>query len=131
MTHYPVIIRNAIQTPDGTILESKYRHECIEHTDTTNGVYYMRDGGRDYIRGCGEPCIDLTVTTDDPHEKVREAFMWTSILDAHNTLRPEPVVRKLSELEDSHVISLVYWTETGYPEYIHTIFKNEMKFRNL
>ena len=43
------LIRNAIQTPDGTIIESHNRHDFVCHTDA-NGFRYCVDGGLDYCR---------------------------------------------------------------------------------
>jgi hypothetical protein len=43
------ILINRIQTPDGTILTSHYRHDYKTYTDT-NGLEYMVDGGTDYLR---------------------------------------------------------------------------------
>jgi hypothetical protein len=48
------LIYNAIQTPDGTILESHHRHECVSHVDE-NGFKYFVDGGLAYCRiGCAQ-----------------------------------------------------------------------------
>ena len=43
------IVHNAIQTPDGTIIESRHRHNYVEYTDA-NGNHYSVDGGMDYLR---------------------------------------------------------------------------------
>ena len=44
------ILSNRMRTPDGTILESKHRHDYVTHLDA-NGREYMLDGGLDYVRG--------------------------------------------------------------------------------
>ena len=43
------ILRSRMRTPDGTILESKHRHDYVTHLDA-NGNEYMLDGGLDYVR---------------------------------------------------------------------------------
>lgn len=72
------IIYNAIKTPDGTILESRYRHDFQTYTDTVSGESYMIDGGLDYTRRSINtmPAEDLTMTLEDPHEKAREWVKW-------------------------------------------------------
>ena len=40
----PKILSNKMRTPDGTILESKHRHDYVTHTDA-NGKEYMLDSG--------------------------------------------------------------------------------------
>ena len=71
------IIRNAIKTPDGTVLESQYRHDCKTHLDSVSGKIYMVDGGLDYIRrSLHADQIDLTVSLTDGHDAVREALTW-------------------------------------------------------
>ena len=46
----PFLIANRIQTPDGTILWSRYTHDYLEYQDD-NGETYVLDGGTDYQRG--------------------------------------------------------------------------------
>jgi len=72
------ILRNAIQTPDGTILESKTRHDYKEYEDA-NGWVYMVDGGLDYSRRMinrNAPETDLSLTEDDSHDDLRKFVTW-------------------------------------------------------
>jgi len=68
------IILNQIQTPDGTILTSRYRHDYVEYQDK-NGEYYMVDGGTDYLRrssGHKQPFTELSIYEDAPFEVIRQ-----------------------------------------------------------
>ena len=38
------LVRNAMRTPDGTIIRSRHRHDYVTHKDA-NGSEYMLDGG--------------------------------------------------------------------------------------
>lgn len=50
----PRILRNAIRTPDGTVLESTHRHDFICHKDKKTKKRYCVDGGYDYIKRTGD-----------------------------------------------------------------------------
>ena len=56
------LLAQRIQTPDGTILHSKHRHDYVTHTDA-NGETYMVDGGFEYRRGIvnKQPAKDVCV----------------------------------------------------------------------
>ena len=74
----PNLIRNAIQTPDGTILESTHRHDYKEYKDA-NGLTYMVDGGLEYCRRNrqdSEPYIEMSLYDDEPHSVQREVLKW-------------------------------------------------------
>ena len=72
------LIRNAIQTPDGTILESYSRHDYKTYSDA-NGKEYMVDGGLDYVRrSANGDEIDLCLYDDEPHEVQRQVTKWGS-----------------------------------------------------
>ncbi len=59
------LIRNAIQTPDGTILESRHIHDYVCHTDK-NGHYYAVDGGLSYLKRIGlADYIELSEWTEE------------------------------------------------------------------
>ena len=65
-----------MRTPDGTILESKHRHDYVAHLDA-NGKEYMLDGGLDYVRSSANGDEQyLTICSDDPHEVLRDAVKW-------------------------------------------------------
>lgn len=70
------ILYNAIRTPDGTVIESRYRHDFVMHVDD-NGKSYGVDGGNDYLRRIGDTsdCEELSINfeswTFEFHEKVR------------------------------------------------------------
>ena len=70
------LIRNAIQTPDGTILESKHRHDYRSHLDAS-GKTYMIDGGLEYVR-CSVHAdqVSLALYDDEPHEVQAQYLTW-------------------------------------------------------
>ena len=72
------LVYNAIRTPDGTVLESKHRHDYVVYQDK-NGNEYMVDGGLEYTRRnvhADTPYEELSVYTTDGHDKVREVLKW-------------------------------------------------------
>lgn len=71
------LLVNAIQCPDGTVIESIYRHDFVSHTQE-DGRTYAVDGGLDYRRVlfCDGEFIDLCVYDDDSHEVKRDRFTW-------------------------------------------------------
>ena len=74
-----MILKNSIKTPDGTILVSRHRHDYVSHNDT-NGETYFIDGGNSYFRGSLNkvPAEDLSITTEDDFDLIREGFEWGS-----------------------------------------------------
>jgi len=72
------LLRNAIQTPDGTILESRTRHDYKEYEDA-NGCVYIVDGGLDYSRRMvnkDAPATELSISEDVLHSVAREFVTW-------------------------------------------------------
>jgi hypothetical protein len=72
------LIRNAIRTPDGTVLESKSVHDYRTYMDTVTNREYMIDGGLDYCRrsAWGDE-ENLSIPFDSStHEQRREHLTW-------------------------------------------------------
>ncbi len=72
------LIRNAIKTPDGTIIESKSVHDYVEYFDTVTNRVYMIDGGLEYCRrsAWGDE-EDLCMYYDEStHEQRAEYLTW-------------------------------------------------------
>ena len=72
------LIANRIQTPDGTILWSRFGHDYVEYQDL-NGEYYMLDGGPDVLSwrtSVNEiPAKSLQVFSDAPFEEIRKVML--------------------------------------------------------
>lgn len=72
MTNERKVLVSRIRTPDGTVLESRYTHDFVQHTDA-NGELYFLDGGPDYKRTSVNtiPAEDVSVYTDSPFHEIR------------------------------------------------------------
>jgi hypothetical protein len=127
MTAY--IIKPRIKTPDGTILECKHRHDYQCHTDTLNGEFYMVDGGGYYMRqSLNEvPAEDLTITSDEPFEVIREHFTWGRNYDKDMNRLPETEWVALKDLVTEHIEAILdgNWAK-GYSKEIMT---RELEYR--
>lgn len=72
------LFRNAMRTPDGTVIESLFRHDYVTYKDA-NGETYMVDGGVDYLRRSTNkiPAEDLSSEEiEGVHEYNRQHFRW-------------------------------------------------------
>jgi len=72
-----ILIANRIQTPDGTILHSKHRHDFVCHIDKINGEKYCLDGGNYYqkISFGKNPPIYCPIFSTDDFEEVRKVML--------------------------------------------------------
>jgi hypothetical protein len=123
-----MMIRNAIRTPDGTILESNSRHDYKSHIDTTNGHTYIVDGGLDYRRrSVGVPYEELSVSLDDSFEKVREALTWGS--RGINGDQPLTQIR-LCDMTTDHIRAVLRACPYAYPQVL-TAMKQELEHRGV
>jgi len=98
------LIRNALQTPDGTIIQSHGRHDYVTYTDA-NGKQYMVDGGLDYLRrSVHEDQIDMSLYDDEPHEVQRETLTWGT----YGINGDQPLQYKaIAEMETGHLEAVV------------------------
>ena len=100
------IIRNAIKTPDGTIIESMHRHDFQSHTDTVTGEFYFVDGGIDYLRRGGGKYEDLSIFADEttPVADIREHLKWGTY--GKDGIDPLSFVA-LRDMEDDHIRAVI------------------------
>jgi len=121
------ILYNAMRTPDGHILHSRDRHDYLVYTDA-NGEVYINDGGTDYLhRSLNKiPATDLTVYSNDPHEKIRQFMYWGTLgKEAQNH---DYVWVLLMNLSDPHINAIIK-TQTQISKWRIQIFKDELMWR--
>jgi len=119
------LIRNAIQTPDGTILESKHRHDYRSYTDA-NGKTYMIDGGLEYLRSTVHADqISLALYDDEPHEVQAQHLTWgTYGIRGDQPRRDIPI----AEMETSHIEAVL--RECRPNETLKNCMTKELETRN-
>lgn len=120
------ILYNAIQCPDGKVLESTHQHDYKTHTQE-DGRLYMVDGGQFYLRRSGGGYKELSLYYGDPHEQIRSVYTWGS----YGKCGTLPLTRiKLKDLEDEHLDALIDYTDSNrYPVYLPDLFKDEKRYR--
>lgn len=124
------IIYNAIQCPDGTILESRHRYDYKTHRDEVTGEVYMCDGGEAYLRrGINKiPATELSIDTSHPHEVQREYFSWGSY---GKDGKQEKYYIKLKDMTDEHIAAILrtQWQIKG--QFSEKLFKDELEYRQV
>lgn len=123
--HEVKLIRNAIQTPDGTIIESTHRHDYVTHTDA-NGKEYMVDGGLSYIRrSANGDEIDMSLYNDQPHEVQRDVLTWgTYGIDGDQPLQ----YITIADMDTGHLEAVVEMG--GVCPVRRKCMQKELEFRN-
>lgn len=122
------IICNRIRTPDGTIIESKNRHDYASHKDA-NGHTYSVDGGKDYLKRSytqdAPPATEMSVYSDDEHSVIREAMSWgTYGKEGKDPFHYVTLVDMTSE----HILGCLKNVPNMNPSYRDS-FKKELEFR--
>ena len=121
------IVSSKLQTPDGTVIHSRHRHDYVTHTDA-NGKEYMLDGGCEYIRcsANGDEKL-LTVYTDDDHEVIRESAAWgTYGEDGCQSFKYVTV----SQMSTEHLQACLDTQKKTMRPAIYKVMQNELEYRN-
>ena len=124
------LVYSAIQTPDGTILESLYTHDYVTHTDA-NGLEYMLDGGNEYQRYITQPTAPFTnisLYMDDDFELIRQKVKRGGRgVDGRQPLTFVPIC----EMNDGWLqASITYNEDRGLGNSIHNkLYKMEIEYR--
>ena len=121
------LLRNAIQTPDGTILESRTRHDYVSYIDA-NGEFYMVDGGLDYFKGSVniEDPVDLRLTEDEPHFFLRDYVTWGT----YGKQQDQPLSHiTITDMETEHLQAVLDTQRNMYPQ-VRDLMQAELEYRN-
>jgi len=122
------LLRNALQTPDGTVLESKTRHDYVEYKDA-NGETYMVDGGLEYVRRTvnkNAPAKDLSLTEDEPHFFLRDYVTWGT----YGISGDQPLSYiTIAEMSDGHLQAVLDTQKRMYPQ-VRDLMQAELEYRN-
>ena len=121
------ILSNRMRTPDGTILESAFRHDYVTYTDA-NGKEYMLDGGLDYVRSSANGDEEmLTVTSDDSHEVIREVVKWgTYGKDGDAPLRNVTI----AGLNPYHLRAILDTQQRNMRPALYKVMQDEVEYRD-
>jgi len=121
------LLRNAFQTPDGTIMISRSQHDYREYKDD-NGKRYMIDGGLAYSRrSAHEDQVDMCVWSDDDFDIIREGFSWGS----YGKLGDQPLTYvKLKEMTNVHLEACLE-TQKNMASQIREAMEKELQYREV
>ena len=118
------LVCNKMITPDGTILESRNRHDFRTYVDK-NGKTYMIDGGLDCVRGSAQGDEKyVSVYDTSPMKEVREHMTWGTYGKDGN--QPLSYI-KLKDMESDHIRAVLN-LKNIYPQF-RTCFERELKHR--
>jgi hypothetical protein len=120
------LLVNRWMTPDGTILQSKDRHDFVGYTDADGASYYVDGGvGGYYIRVSGN-LTSMCLYDDDEHSEIRKYFSWKSY--GKDGEQPgEWFV--LKDMTSEHIRAIIETQRQLLGTPVLEVFKNELKFR--
>lgn len=119
----PKLLVNRWLCADGHILQSKHRHDYVDHVGKDN-QYFSVDGGTIYNRVSGQ-LTSLCLYSDDKHEDIRVHFHWGTYLRDY---LGEKYWIPLYKLGDSHIQAILE-TQLHIPQHIKQMFLNEVEYR--
>ena len=119
------LIANIWRTPTGEILQSKHRHDLVQDSA---GNYI--DGGLEIYTRIGGSSLngweDLSVYSDDSHEKKRNAFKWCTYgIDGNS---PATWMTP-AEMTTEHIWGVLKTQGESLPEHIREMFVDELRYR--
>ena len=122
------LIQNKWQTPDGTILISKHRHDYVEYTDK-NGDYYMIDGGNDYVRKSvnKKEMKDLCIYSNGSFETDR-FLLWGRNYDKNMKRLPKTEFVPIKDLNTDHIWAILLTLPNINKEY-RKVMEEEIIYR--
>lgn len=126
----PIIIRNAILTPDGTYLRSFHVHDYKEHFDTVSKETYIVDGGNQYLRRSVNVWVaeDLSITMQDKFSLIRCAFVWKSYGKDMEYL-PDGIYIALCDMTTEHIEAILRTQVHIRGIYVEELFLAELQYR--
>lgn len=121
-----MLLVNKWETPDGTILHSKSRHDYVSHLDD-NGKIYAVDGGTCYCRTVGpEDMKSLCIFSDDDPEIIRTTLLWGSYGPRGRSL----IYKTIAELETDHICAILR-TQSALSNSLREVFIYELCYRDV
>ena len=125
------LLHSSIRTPDGTILTSKHRHDYVSYLDKNNETYFLDGGAEGYIRTSinVEKAEDLSLYSDDAHEKLREVV---SRGGCGKNGDEELKYVLLKDIDDEWLQAIIEYEELNRPNNKYLpVYREEVKFRGL
>ena len=125
------LLANRWQTPDGTILWSKHRHDYVEHWDK-NGEYYAIDGGASTDSAYTRKSINekemknLCIYSNGTFELERQWVLWGRNYDKDLNRLPKIQYIPVKDLDTDHIYKIL---ELDIPHSYRRLMEEEIIFR--